>query len=201
MRSNGDFSNDISLYSLTISDEFAAPVFKLLTEIRNPNFLSFWLKEFLRLGGSVPNEFCLDTSSALLNAAVCALTNYSSVLDYTDALFAPHFDANKSIPVCYIHIDVKHLLKNVAASKHFANSEEIVRNTYIKCVALLQKETEVQNVRSVVFNVLLMTFCSTEGENIEIMCSLFGDIRSYIKFCVFRKISFNQETKTKQNVH
>lgn len=126
MRTNGELSNDILLYSLVISDEFMAPVFKLLTEIYNPNFLSFWLKEFIRLGGSVPYEFCLDTSSALLNAAVSALTNHSNVSDYVNALFALHFDVYGSIPACYIHIDLKHLLKNVAPSKHLANSEEIV---------------------------------------------------------------------------
>lgn len=136
-----------------------------------------------RFGGTVSNEFRLDMSSALLSAAVCALANYSNVLDYTDALFAPHFDANKSIPVCYIHIDVKHLLKNVAASKHFANSEEIVRNTYVKCVALFQKETEIQNARSIIFDVLLMAYCSTEGENIEFIRILCHK-NLYSLFCI-----------------
>lgn len=114
---------------MVISDGYLAPIFSMLSEVHNANFIGFWLKEFIRLGGSIPNEFVADMSMALLNAAVNAFTSHLNLKSYMNALFSLNFDNNKSTPECFIRIDVAHLIKAVASCKHFVNKKAKVRET------------------------------------------------------------------------
>lgn len=155
------------MYALVISDGYLAPVFNMLSEIHNANFITFWLKEFLRLGGGIPNEYCVDMSLALLNAGVNAFTIYSNLNDYMNALFALNFDNTKSVPTCFIRIDIAHLMKNVAMSKHFSNDRPKIRETYLRCIGLLLKETNIDEVRNIIFSVLVMAYFSTEGNEVN----------------------------------
>lgn len=105
-----------------ISDGYLAPVFSMLSEIHNANFIGFWLKEFLRLGDSIPNEFVVDMSKALLNAAVNAFTSHLNLKCYINALFSKCSDnTTKLTAECFIRIDIAHLMKAVATCKHFCN--------------------------------------------------------------------------------
>lgn len=148
---------------MTIYDGYLAPIFSMLSEIHNANFIGFWLKEFIRLGGSVPNEFCVDMSKALLNAAVNAFTSYLHLKSYINALFQKNFDNTKPTPECFIRIDVAHLIKAVATCKHFANTKSKVRECYIRCIGLILKETDLNEVRRIIFSVLVMAYSETEG--------------------------------------
>lgn len=138
----------------------------MLSETHNANFISFWLKEFIRLGGSVPNEFCCDMSLALLNAAVCAFTDFSNLNDYINALFSLHLNSTPFLAKikCMIRIDIAHLIKNVAKYKHFDDKWPKIRETYTRCVWLLIKETDFGIARKIIFCVLVMAYSSTEGK-------------------------------------
>lgn len=116
-----------------------------------------------RLGGSIPNEFAADMSMALLNAAVTAFTSHSNLKSYINALFIKQFVGSTLIPDSFIRIDVAHLLKAVASCKHFVNKKPKVRETYIRCVALLVKETDIHEARRIIFSVLIMAKSETEG--------------------------------------
>lgn len=152
------------MYTLVISDGFLCPIWTVLSEANHSNFLCFWLKEWLRFGGRIPSEFCSDMSVALLNAGVCAFTQYSSLSEYTNALFALNLDDSVSTaPSCFIRIDIAHLIKNVAACKHFANVKPKVRETYIRCVALLLQETDFQEAQNLIKLVLIIAYSSSEG--------------------------------------
>lgn len=136
----------------------------MLSEANHSNFLCFWLKEWLRLGGTVPNEFCADMSIALLNAGVCSFTQYSSLTEYINVLFSLHFDGSiLQIPDCFVRIDIAHLLKNVASSKHLADVRPKVRETYIRSVALLLQEVNLQEARNLIKSILIIAYSSTEG--------------------------------------
>lgn len=139
------------------------PIFSMLSEVHNMNFISHWLKEFIRLGGSVPNEFCSDMSLALLNAAVDAFTSLKNLTCYINLLFSLNFDATKIAPECFIRIDIAHLMKCVANCKEFASKKPKVRETYIRCIGLLIKETNLDEVRKIMLSVLIMAYSSTEG--------------------------------------
>lgn len=151
------------MYALVISDGYLVSVFNMLSEIHNANFITFWLKEFLRLGGSIPREYCVDMSLALLTAGVNAFTEYSNLADYMNAVFALWIDDTKPTPSCFIRIDIAHLMKSVAMSKHFTKDKPKVKQTYLHCIGLLLKETNFVDARKLIFSVLVMAYSSTEG--------------------------------------
>lgn len=167
MRYDGKLSGHIFLYSIVIYDGFLVPIFNMLTEIHNANFITFWLKEFLRLGGSVPDEYCVDMSLALLNAGVNAFTVYSNLVDYVNAVFALNFDNTAPAPACFIRIDIAHLMKNVAKFKDFPKEKPKIKETYLYCMGLLLKETNIDEVRKLILSVLVMAYSSTEGINFK----------------------------------
>lgn len=88
VRPGGGLSGRIHLYSLVISGGFQAAVFSLLSETHDANFLTFWLREFIRLGASVPNEYVVDMSYALLNAGAIAFGNHANLDEYINTLFS-----------------------------------------------------------------------------------------------------------------
>lgn len=164
-RPDGKLSGHIYLYALTISvgvNELV-PIFTMLSEIHNANFISFWLKEFVRLGGSVPNEFCVDMSLALSNAAVNAFKSYKSLSEYVNLLFNMNFDSEKPKPDVQLSFDIAHVMAHVAKCKELVNVKAKVRETYIRCVGLLIKETDINEARKIILSVLIMAYSSTEG--------------------------------------
>lgn len=156
-RPDGKLSGHIYLYALTISvgvNELV-PIFTMLSEIHNANFISFWLK--------VPNEFCVDMSLALSNAAVNAFTSYKSLSEYVNLLFNMNFDSEKPKPDVQLRFDIAHVMAHVAKCKELVNVKAKVRETYIRCVGLLIKETDINEARKIILSVLIMAYSSTEG--------------------------------------
>lgn len=159
-------SGNIFLYTMVIADGYLAPIFSMLSEIRNGNFISYFLREFIRLGGSVPDEFVVDMSTALLSAAVIAFTSHLNLKSYMNAVFALNFKSSPplALPECYIRIDIAHFLKAIASCVHFANKKARVREMYVRCVALLLKETEIIEARKIIRSILIMAYSETEGK-------------------------------------
>lgn len=146
-----------------ISDGYLAPIFCMLSEVHNANFISFWLKEFVRLGGSCPSEMVMDMSPALLNATVNAFTSHSTLKSYVNALFSLNFNnANQKLET-YIRIDIAHFFKAVASCKHFTNSKAKVRESYLRYIGLLMKETDFEALRYLIFTILVVAYSATEG--------------------------------------
>lgn len=117
-----------------MSDGYQAPVFSMLSEKHDANFIHFWLTEWLRLGGSVPKEFTSDMSLALLNAAARAFGKHSSLDAYIDTLFKCILstdDTTNVAPDCFIRIDFNHLMKNVTSSKAFTNVRPKVKEFFV----------------------------------------------------------------------
>lgn len=168
---------------MMIYDGYLAPIFSMLSEVHNANFICFWLKEYIRLGGSVPDEFVVDMSMALLNAAVAAFTSHLNLKSYINALFVLNFDITKPVPELFIRIDIAHLLKAVAGCKHFANKKPKVRETYLRCVGLLLNATDINEARKIIFSVLVMAYSETEG-----MCEF--DLSTYNKISISIDILF-----------
>lgn len=164
-RPDGKLSGHIYLYALSISvgvNELV-PIFSMLSECHNANFISYWLKEFVRLGGSVPNEFCIDMSLALSNAVVNAYTSHKSLTDYADYLFSLNFDSSKPKPELYLRFDIAHVLAHVAKCRELTNKKPKVREIYIRCVGLLITETNISEARRIISSVFVMAYSSTEG--------------------------------------
>lgn len=158
-------SKSIFLYVLVISDGYQVPVFSMLSERHDSNFISFWLVEWLRFGGSVPKEFTCDMSLALLNAASRAFGNCSSLDSYIESLFKYHLTPNASsiTPNCFIRIDIAHLIHNVAACDALRNVRPKVKEFFVRCVCELIKITELGAAEWHIRNVLIVALSNTEG--------------------------------------
>lgn len=160
-------SSSIYLYALVISDGYQVPVFSMVSERHDANFITFWLMEWLRHGGGVPKEFTVDMSLALLNAGTRVFANYSSLRSYIDALFKYHFSSSSFVvPNSFIRIDIAHLMKNVATSKSLHGVRPKVKEFFVRCVAELVKETELKNAEKHIRNVLIVATSKTEGWSI-----------------------------------
>lgn len=164
-RPDGKSSGHIYLYALTISIQKneLVPIFSMLSEIHNANFISFWLKEFVRLGGSVPDEFCVDMSPALSNAAVNAFSTQKNLTEYVNLLFRLNFDATLQKPEFQLRFDIAHVMAHVAKCKELVKTKPKVRQTYLRCVGLLITETDINVARQIILSVLIMAYSSTEG--------------------------------------
>lgn len=140
----------------------------MVSERHDANFITFWLMEWLRHGGSVPKEFTVDMSlsvdMALLNAGTRVFANFSSLRSYIDALFKFHFSSTSFVvPNSYIRIDIAHLMKNIATSKSLYRVRPKVKEFFVRCVAELVKETDFKNAEKHIRNVLIVALSKTEG--------------------------------------
>lgn len=152
-----------------ISDRFQISIFSMLSEIHNANHITFWLNEWIRLGGIVPREFVCDMSLALLNAGVRAFAKEFTILDYINTLFntmnARENNAISSmkIPNCFIRIDIAHLMKNVTSCKALQKKPLKVKDFFIRCVALLMRMDSLMEAMEHIKAVLIVAYSETEG--------------------------------------
>lgn len=165
VRSSGCTTGSIYLYALVISDGYQVPVFSMLSERHDANFIHFWLTEWLRHGGSVPVEFTSDMSLALLNAAARAFGAHSTLSSYIDTVFkCISTERISSVPDCFLRIDLNHLMKNVASSSALSNVRPKVKEFFVRCVAELVKMTDIAMARQHIADVLTVAYSQTEGD-------------------------------------
>lgn len=157
-------SGPIFLYALVISDGYQAPVNCMLSEMHNTNFISYWLSEWIRLGGTVPNEYVSDMSLALLGAAVKAFTKQSTLSLYIDYLYEMHLAGCVTNPGCFIRIDIAHFMKNVAKCKPLTSVRKKVRDFFIRCVALLVKIKTLDEAKYYIHAILVVALSKFEGK-------------------------------------
>lgn len=190
-RLDGTLSGHIFLYTFVIKtiDEGGdlVPVFSMLSEIHNANWITFWMKEFLRLGGSIPKEFCVDMSLALLNAGVCAFTEYLELQNYVNAVFKLNFDPTQPKPSVFIRIDIAHLLKCIAKLKLFSDKKPKVRQTFMRCIGLLLKETDIDETRKIILHIFIMAYSATEGNFVVYVHDWFKLLIIHFVFLIYRR--------------
>lgn len=155
-------SSNIFLYILVISDGFQVPVYSMLSEAHNSNMITFWLNEWIRFGGMIPQEFICDMSLALLNAGVRAFTKEGTIHDYVNNLFSLiHSQENRiispnKIPACFIRIDFAHLMKNITGCKALQNKPLKVKDFYVRCITILIKTDSLNDARGHIKSVLML---------------------------------------------
>lgn len=143
----------------------------MLSERHDANILTFWLREFIRLGASIPNEFIVDMSFALLNAGAIAFGNHADIEDYVDSLFhklllqSQNVDQNNQnrLPPCHVRIDIAHLMKNVATSKAFKGCRSKVKEMFVRSVGLMVLENDLDELRAHITAVLFTALSENRG--------------------------------------
>lgn len=165
------------MYSIVISDGFQLSVYSALSEDQSANFLAFWLSEFLKTYGRIPKLFVCDMSFAIINAAVRAFGQYSSISQYLDIIFRilnreknpikisrSHMDLI-SPPHCMIRIDFAHLMNLIKNNKalNSPGTWKKVRDFYMRCIAILIQTKSLEFAKNQIYSVLIVSKSKTEG--------------------------------------
>lgn len=127
----------------------------MLTEKQDASFIKYWLDEFIRLGGSIPNEFVCDMSAALLSAGVQAFGMKNSMSDYLNSLFNILNGVRDVKPTCFIRIDIAHFIKDVAKCDHLKNVRLKHRDFLIRSVALMIKMRSLTQIRDHILSIMV----------------------------------------------
>lgn len=140
------------------------PLFQLISEKHDTNTLTYWMREWLRSGGSVPKQVVIDYSLALLNATSLAFNN-SDLKTYIENCIV--FDNSSSSmrvqrPRCLIRIDIAHLIKLVARWSCFKHESLEKKDFYLRCVGLLSTCTKIDEFIQICTDVLSVTFSTYE---------------------------------------
>lgn len=149
---------------MVISDGFQIPIHSMISEVHNTSVVSFWLREFVRLTGDVPDVFVSDMSKVLLNSAAREFANCPSIADYADILFNMHFGSTQKIPSCCIRIDKNHFIKHVASCAALRDSSKLQREFYIRCVYLLMQSTNIKQAEFILLATLTVAKCEFQGK-------------------------------------
>lgn len=119
-------------------------LFQLISEKHDTNTLTYWMREWLRSGASIPKQVVIDYSPALLNATSLAFNN-SDLKTYIENCIV--FDNSSSsirvqYPRCVIRIDIAHLIKLVARWSCFHHESLDKKDFYLRYIGLLSTKIE-----------------------------------------------------------
>lgn len=168
-RPGDEKSGQIFFYTMVISDGFQVPIYSMLSESNDANWLTYWMSAWVSRTADVPNQFTSDMSMALLNAAVRSFTSSESVADYIDLMFdlIGGNTANRKIPQCFVRIDIAHFMKNVTTCEALRNQPKKVRDFFIRCMAMLMIIDDFDEARDHILSVVIVTTSKTEGKHIK----------------------------------
>lgn len=141
------------------------PVLQMVSEKHDTNILSYWLREWLRCGGSCPKEVVIDYSFALLNAVALSFNN-CDLNTYVENCMIVLQDTNyTNIPKCIIRIDIAHLIKMVCRWKCFQNTHPRVKDFFVRCIGILSTTTTFANFKQICLDILIVAFSEMEDIN------------------------------------
>lgn len=143
------------------------PLFQLISEKHDTNTLTYWMREWLRSGGSIPKQVVIDYSPALLNATSLAFNN-SNLKIYIENCIV--FDNSSSFmrvqyPRCLIRIDIVYLIKLVARWSCFHRESLDEKDFYLRCIGLLSMCTKIEEFIHICTDVL--SIASSTHEDID----------------------------------
>ncbi|RVE40187.1 hypothetical protein evm_015163, partial [Chilo suppressalis] len=115
------------------------PLFQMISEKHDTNTLTYWIREWLRSGGSSPKQVVTDYSLALLNAT-CLAFNDMSLKSYVEnciIMDTKTLSTRINPPRCLIRIDIAHLIKLVTRWSCFHHESPEKKDFYLRCIGLL----------------------------------------------------------------
>lgn len=141
------------------------PLFQWISEKHDANLACYCIREWLRSGGSCPDEFVTDYSLALLNAMSLACNN-CDLKTYIDTCLV--FDGRdlSSVrirrPRTVLRVDIAHLIKLVTRWECFKHESAHKKDFYLRCVGLLTMCTEIPDFITLCTDVATIAFSSHE---------------------------------------
>lgn len=117
----------------------------MISEKHDTNTLTYWMREWLRCGGSIPKQVVMDYSLALLNATSLAFNNKDLKMYIENCIFFDNSSSTMRIqhPRCVIRVDIAHLIILVARCSCFDHESIYKKDFYLRCIGLLSTCTEI----------------------------------------------------------
>lgn len=177
------------------------PLFQMLSEKHDANIIQYWLGEWLRSGGTVPNEVITDFSFALLNAVAgafnnCNLSNYIKLclkcLNYNK-------DAKTIVPKCFIRLDIAHIIKMIARWQCFHGKAPRIKDFYMRCIGFLTTIETKNQFENIFYSILVVALseCNDNGTNKFII----KHIRSIESICKIERAAHDNRINIKDNMY
>lgn len=144
----------------------------MVSERHDTITITHWLDMWLNSGIYPPNETITDYSKALLGAvsrSFCKL----DLRSYVSKCFLVINNLSYDIPLCFIRIDVAHMMKLFCSLEFF----KCLRNKrhkefYVRCFRLLLTATNLDDFRRILKAIMTVMLSATDGwidhENIEL---------------------------------
>ncbi|KAF0707990.1 ATP-dependent DNA helicase [Aphis craccivora] len=105
-------SSHIVLYeAVVLTTSYQVSTTQMMSEKQDTLTIFYWLGQWLRDGVSIPQEVVCDYSKALLGGITRAFCNGLTLHDYVNNCLAALNGNILGRPVCYLRIDVSHLIK------------------------------------------------------------------------------------------
>lgn len=155
LRRGQNTSGSIFLYSIVMNFRgVTCAAWQMLSKSHDTEFITLWLKQWIRDCGTIPPETVCDNARALLNA-ISVSCNNQTIKAYNNHCFlhlVRYSTTSKVSRPCktFIRIDVAHLVKAVSLWKCFQNiSHREIKDFYIRCITLMVDCTDFQQIERI----------------------------------------------------
>lgn len=156
----------IFLYQMIVRGENGIqPVFQMLSEKHDANFISYWMREILRDGASTPPEVNCDYSMALLNATSLAYNEMSLkkyILNCFKYLTSESIYSNLK---CLIRVDIAHLIKIMCKKEVFKGAHPKVKDFFVRCVGIMSTCDNIEDLSELLKSLLIVAGSQYSGKN------------------------------------
>lgn len=105
----------------------------MLSEKQDTLTIFYWIVQWLKCGIKPPNEAVCDYSFALLRAMSMAFCKNNGIKFYVQQCFEVAIGLHQNLPVCYIRIDVAHVIKIFCRNKNLQEKKnKMLKDFYVR---------------------------------------------------------------------
>lgn len=160
-------SGHIFLYEIVINTcGLTVPVGQMLSSVQDTVTIQVFLLRWLQAGAPVPKVTVCDYGRAILNA-LCLTFNHCSLADYVEMCVQHLFHQKNTRPAnTFIRLDVAHLIFLVSRQKCFRKDMPVVKDFYIRGMALLISCESLEKFQEIL-QLLLITSSHDYDGNVE----------------------------------
>lgn len=132
------------------------PVSQMLSQSHGANFITFWLKEWLRFNKR-PREVITDASEALMSACVQAFAKLPDTNSYISESVKSLLDGDKAPPLVFLRLDRSHFVRSFLLNKQLAKEDPRVRAIVQGTVGYLIQCESLSDAENVLHNLFILT--------------------------------------------
>lgn len=143
---------------------------QMVSAAQDTNSILFWLNNWLRAMKIVPKEAVSDYSRALFGAMSLSFNNIS-LKEYIKVCFEHVLQKKPDRPAnTFLRIDVAHLIQILCRLKCFTKSNVVVKDFYLRCIALMVSCDQFEVFETILLNTLIVSIHKYDGNRLD--CTL-----------------------------